>query len=57
MSKTKNYRKTKRPAAFDRNMRIHLGVVVSFVIILLVFLIGVLILRIILRATNMQEMY
>lgn len=45
MSKTKNYRKTKRPAAFDRNMRIHLGVVVSFVIILLVFLIGVLIFK------------
>ncbi len=45
MSKTKNYRKTKRPATFDRNMRIHLGVVVSFVIILLVFLIGVLIFK------------
>lgn len=45
MSKTRNYRKTKRPAAFDRNMRIHLGVVVSVVMILLVFLIGVLILK------------
>ena len=38
-------KKSKRPAVFDREMRIKLGVIVSFIIILLVFLSAVLIYR------------